>query len=85
MSGFIVMRPLPHHVDESAVFRALSPAKDIEAVHPVNAGLLALGAPRYVPSTAASVFHIRDPCIPDYRINVFVHAVSCCGRRGNRS
>ncbi|WP_433622154.1 bifunctional 5,10-methylenetetrahydrofolate dehydrogenase/5,10-methenyltetrahydrofolate cyclohydrolase [Nocardia sp. CA-120079] len=60
VSGFIVMRPLPHHVDESAVFRALSPAKDIEAVHPVNAGLLALGAPRYVPSTAASVFHILD-------------------------
>src|SRR3712207_8888993 len=35
-----------------------SPLKDIEAVHPVNAGLLALGRPRYVPSTPATAFHM---------------------------
>ena len=37
---------------EVAVYRALEPLKVIEvAVHPVNAGLLAFGRPRYVPST----------------------------------
>jgi methylenetetrahydrofolate dehydrogenase (NADP+)/methenyltetrahydrofolate cyclohydrolase len=60
VTGILVLRPLPSHVREADVFRALSPLKDIEAVHPENAGLLALGTPRYVPSTAASVFHLLD-------------------------
>jgi methylenetetrahydrofolate dehydrogenase (NADP+) / methenyltetrahydrofolate cyclohydrolase len=34
--------------------------KDVEALHPENAGLLALGVPRYVPSTVASVYHVLD-------------------------
>ena len=54
VSGILVLKPLPDHVSEAAVYRALDPLKDIEAVHPVNAGLLALGRPRYVPSTPAA-------------------------------
>ncbi|WP_169989050.1 bifunctional 5,10-methylenetetrahydrofolate dehydrogenase/5,10-methenyltetrahydrofolate cyclohydrolase [Microbispora sp. H10836] len=60
VSGILVLRPLPAHIDEAAVFRAIDPRKDIEAVHPENAGLLALGVPRFVPSTAASCFHLLD-------------------------
>jgi methylenetetrahydrofolate dehydrogenase (NADP+)/methenyltetrahydrofolate cyclohydrolase len=60
VSGILTLRPLPAHIDESVVFRAIAPEKDIEAVHPENAGLLALGVPRFVPSTAASVFHLLD-------------------------
>jgi len=60
VSGILVLRPLPPHVTEVALYRALDPSKDIEAVHPVNAGLLALGRPRFVPSTPASVFHMLD-------------------------
>ena len=60
VSGILVLRPLPRHLHEPEIFRALSPVKDIESVHPENAGLLALGRPRYVPSTAASVFHLLD-------------------------
>jgi methylenetetrahydrofolate dehydrogenase (NADP+) / methenyltetrahydrofolate cyclohydrolase len=60
VSGVLVLRPLPPHIDEAAVFRALSPLKDVEAVHPENAGLLSLGVPRFVPSTAAAVFHLLD-------------------------
>lgn len=59
-SGILILRPLPRHIPEAAVFQELSPVKDIEAVHPENAGLLALGVPRYIPSTAASVFHVLD-------------------------
>jgi methylenetetrahydrofolate dehydrogenase (NADP+)/methenyltetrahydrofolate cyclohydrolase len=58
VSGILVL--LPDHVSEAAVYRALDPLKDIEAVHPVNAGLLALGRPRYVPSTPAAAFHMLD-------------------------
>lgn len=60
VSGILILRPLPRRIDEPTVFRAIEPLKDIEAVHPENAGLLALGSPRFVPSTAASVFHLLD-------------------------
>lgn len=60
LHGILVLRPLPGHVAEVAVYRELDPLKDIESVHPVNAGLLALGRPRYIPSTPASIFYMLD-------------------------
>lgn len=63
VSGILVLRPLPSHIDEASVFQGIDPRKDIESVHPENAGLLALGVPRFVPSTAASVFHLLDTWI----------------------
>ncbi|MFZ0088760.1 MAG: bifunctional 5,10-methylenetetrahydrofolate dehydrogenase/5,10-methenyltetrahydrofolate cyclohydrolase [Solirubrobacteraceae bacterium] len=60
ISGILVLRPLPSHLPESRVFAALPPFKDVEAVHPLNAGLLSLGMPRFVPSTPAAAFHMLD-------------------------
>lgn len=60
VSGILVLRPLPPQIDEGHVYRTLDPLKDIEAVHPDSAGLLALGQPRFVPSTPASVFWMLD-------------------------
>jgi methylenetetrahydrofolate dehydrogenase (NADP+)/methenyltetrahydrofolate cyclohydrolase len=60
ISGILVLRPIPPQVSEPELYRTLDPLKDIEAVHPDNAGLLALGTPRYVPSTPASVFYMLD-------------------------
>lgn len=60
VSGILVLRPLPPQVSEVAIYRVLDPIKDIEAVHPVNAGLLTLDRPRYIPSTPASAFHMLD-------------------------
>jgi len=60
VSGILVLRPVPPRISEEDIFTALDPVKDIEAVHPQNAGLLALGQPRYVPSTPAAVFHVLD-------------------------
>ncbi|MGI5132920.1 bifunctional 5,10-methylenetetrahydrofolate dehydrogenase/5,10-methenyltetrahydrofolate cyclohydrolase [Pseudonocardia sp. CA-107938] len=65
VSGILLLRPLPPGVDEAAVFAALDPAKDVEAVHPENAGLLALGVPRFVPPTPAAVFHLLDTWLDD--------------------
>jgi methylenetetrahydrofolate dehydrogenase (NADP+)/methenyltetrahydrofolate cyclohydrolase len=65
VSGILVLRPLPRHVDEGHVYRTLDPLKDIEAVHPDNAGLLALGQPRFVPSTPASIFWMLDRYVTD--------------------
>jgi len=60
VSGILVLRPLPAHLPESDVLRALPRLKDVEAQHPENAGLLALGTPRFTPSTAAAAFHMLD-------------------------
>lgn len=58
--GILVLRPLPPQIDEARVFAALPVAKDVEALHPFNAGLLSLGMPRFVPSTPAAAFHMLD-------------------------
>jgi methylenetetrahydrofolate dehydrogenase (NADP+) / methenyltetrahydrofolate cyclohydrolase len=60
VSGILILRPLPAQVGEADIYRTLDPLKDIEAVHPENAGLLALGEPRFTPSTPASVFYMLD-------------------------
>jgi methylenetetrahydrofolate dehydrogenase (NADP+)/methenyltetrahydrofolate cyclohydrolase len=60
VSGILVLRPLPAHLPEARIFRALPTLKDIEAQNPENAGLLALGMPRFVPSTAGAAFHMLD-------------------------
>jgi methylenetetrahydrofolate dehydrogenase (NADP+) / methenyltetrahydrofolate cyclohydrolase len=65
ISGILLLRPLPPQISEPEVFRTLSPVKDVEAVHPENAGLLALGTPRYVPSTPAAVFYVLDRWLDD--------------------
>jgi methylenetetrahydrofolate dehydrogenase (NADP+)/methenyltetrahydrofolate cyclohydrolase len=58
--GILLLRPLPPQIGEPELFAELDPQKDIEALHPENVGLLALGTPRYLPSTPASVFHLLD-------------------------
>ena len=60
ITGILILRPLPAHIPEVEVYRTLDPLKDIEAVHPVNAGLLAMGRARYTPSTPAACFYILD-------------------------
>ncbi|WP_437820463.1 bifunctional methylenetetrahydrofolate dehydrogenase/methenyltetrahydrofolate cyclohydrolase FolD [Sorangium sp. So ce1078] len=45
VDGILVQLPLPDHVREQAVLDAVDPAKDVDGLHPVNAGLLALGRP----------------------------------------
>src|SRR5438876_6452689 len=45
VDGLLVQLPLPAHIDEGAVLRAIEPVKDVDGVHPMNAGFLALGTP----------------------------------------
>jgi methylenetetrahydrofolate dehydrogenase (NADP+)/methenyltetrahydrofolate cyclohydrolase len=65
VSGILILRPLPAQVPEEHLYETLHPLKDVEAVHPENAGLLALGEPRYTPSTPASVFYLLDRYVAD--------------------
>jgi len=53
--GILVQLPLPPQVDTVAVLDAVPPDRDVDGFHPVNAGLLSQGRPRFVPCTAAGV------------------------------
>jgi methylenetetrahydrofolate dehydrogenase (NADP+)/methenyltetrahydrofolate cyclohydrolase len=41
--GILVQLPLPKHIDESAIIRAIAPEKDVDGFHPINLGKLLLG------------------------------------------
>ena len=60
VTGILVLQPLPPHLPQADINSALDPLKDVEAVHPANAGLLAQGRPRFIPSTPASCFYVLD-------------------------
>jgi len=49
--GILVQLPLPPQIREEAVTFAIGGVKDVDAFHPENVGLLALGLPRYYPCT----------------------------------
>ncbi|AYG96406.1 bifunctional methylenetetrahydrofolate dehydrogenase/methenyltetrahydrofolate cyclohydrolase FolD [Brevundimonas naejangsanensis] len=49
--GILVQLPLPRHIDSTAVLDAISPDKDVDGFHVVNAGRLAVGLPGLVPCT----------------------------------
>ena len=51
IAGIIVQMPLPKHLPTALVAEVLSPAKDVDGICPVNAGLLMLGEPCFAPST----------------------------------
>ena len=53
--GILVQLPLPDHVDEDEVIRTILPSKDVDGLHPENAGLLLAGTPRFVPATPLGV------------------------------
>ena len=53
--GILVQLPLPKQIEESAVIRAVSPAKDVDCFHPENVGLLTAGFPRFYPCTPHGV------------------------------
>ena len=49
--GILVQLPLPQHIDANAVLDAISPDKDVDGFHVVNAGRLAVGQDGLVPCT----------------------------------
>jgi len=52
VAGIIVQMPLPPDVRLRAVVDAIDPLKDIDGIHPLNAGLLRLGYEGFIPATA---------------------------------
>jgi methylenetetrahydrofolate dehydrogenase (NADP+)/methenyltetrahydrofolate cyclohydrolase len=51
IQGILVQLPLPGHIDSDKVLDAISPEKDVDGFHVINAGRLAVGMPGLVPCT----------------------------------
>lgn len=58
VDGFIVQLPLPRHIDEQEIIRAIDPAKDVDGFHPVNVGRMSIGLPGFLPATPAGIMQL---------------------------
>jgi methylenetetrahydrofolate dehydrogenase (NADP+) / methenyltetrahydrofolate cyclohydrolase len=55
VDGVLVQLPVPAGIDEERVIEAISPSKDVDGLHPVNAGRLLSGSPTFVGATPRGV------------------------------
>lgn len=60
VTGILCQLPLPDHIDEDRVIRAIDPVKDVDGFHPLNAGLLLQGSGILLPATPAGIMEILD-------------------------
>jgi methylenetetrahydrofolate dehydrogenase (NADP+)/methenyltetrahydrofolate cyclohydrolase len=57
--GILVQAPLPRHIDETIIYSAVSPSKDVDGFHPVNVGKLMLNqSGGFMPCTPAGVHEL---------------------------
>ena len=58
--GILVQLPLPGHIDEKKVIEAVSPEKDVDGFHPMNAGRLFTGGTSFLPCTPYGILVMLD-------------------------
>lgn len=58
VNGILVQLPLPAHMDEDKVIRAISPDKDVDGFHPVSVGRLWLGEKGFRSCTPAGIIEL---------------------------
>ena len=66
MDGILVQLPLPDHLDEREVLRAIRPDKDVDCFHPYNVGKLMIGEDGFVPCTPYGVVRM----LKEYNIDI---------------
>jgi methylenetetrahydrofolate dehydrogenase (NADP+) / methenyltetrahydrofolate cyclohydrolase len=60
VDGILVQTPLPAQIDEARIMRALDPMKDVDGLHPFNAGQLFFGRQTLVGATPVGVMRLLD-------------------------
>lgn len=60
INGILVQLPLPSHINESIVLNSVSPQKDVDGFHPINAGYLFEGQPKFIPCTPHGIIKMLD-------------------------
>jgi methylenetetrahydrofolate dehydrogenase (NADP+)/methenyltetrahydrofolate cyclohydrolase len=64
VDGILVQLPLPKHIDTGRIIDAIDPAKDVDGLHPINAGLLAGGKNGLVPCTPLGCMLLLRQTLP---------------------
>ncbi len=60
IDGILIQLPLPRQVDAALVLSSVDPAKDVDGLHPMNAGRLALNEPGLRPCTPAGIIELLE-------------------------
>ena len=76
VSGILVQLPLPKQIDSQKVLDLIDPAKDVDAFHPTNVGLLSQGRPRFLPCTPHGVLQV----LHRYEISISGKLTAIIGR-----
>lgn len=58
VNGILVQLPLPAHIDEDTVIKAIDPRKDVDGFHPQSVGALCIGQPGFVSCTPAGIIQL---------------------------
>lgn len=58
VNGILVQLPLPGHIDENAIIKAIDPKKDVDGFHPQSVGALCIGQPGFVSCTPAGIIEL---------------------------
>ncbi|MBQ2275462.1 MAG: bifunctional methylenetetrahydrofolate dehydrogenase/methenyltetrahydrofolate cyclohydrolase FolD [Lachnospiraceae bacterium] len=69
--GILVQLPLPKHMDEDKVIKAIAPEKDVDGFHPQSVGALSIGQPGFVSCTPAGVIQLLK------RSNIDIEGKEC--------
>lgn len=56
--GILVQLPLPKHINEDRIIKAISPQKDVDGFHPASVGALSIGQPGFVSCTPAGIIQL---------------------------
>ena len=67
VQGILVQLPLPEHLSEDNVLHTISPKKDVDGIHPYNAGLLTrkYSEPLFYPCTPSGIIRMIQSVCPD--------------------
>ncbi len=60
IDGILVQLPLPRHINEQNIIKAIDPQKDVDGFHPVNAGKLVQGLPAFIPATPYGIMLMME-------------------------
>ena len=58
INGILVQLPLPDHIDEDTVIKAIAPEKDVDGFHPQSVGAMTIGEPGFLPCTPAGIIQL---------------------------
>ena len=64
-NGILVQFPLPSHIDKQKIINTISPDKDVDGLHPINAGRLMNNVETLVPCTPQGCMIMLRTCLDD--------------------